>query len=445
MFGGLPAVGQEEAESGAPAGSMTIGYAGLASDYWFVDEVARGARQAADESGVTLVVTDAGWVGLTQAAQVEDVVRQGVDAIIVATPWDPDAVLSAIQGAVDAGIPVLTVDRAMEGATAYVGTDNVAGSRLAGEYLFEAMGGAGAVLEIQGDPSWAQGRTDGFAQALSEAPEITLVAQESAYDDSNTARRVTADLLESNPDVTGIFVHTDAMTPGVLQAVADRGLTGAVTVVSLDGAPEVLPAVKDGTLAGTLAQRPDLMGRQAVEAALALVTGEPVDPFIPVETTLVTADNVDDFLAKKVSAAEEAQVETASPAPAAMAPAAFTGGATCGFGYPEEWVTSDPRVTGPCSILVQTWGSPDTVDMPGAIGEYTVNGPEGDWTGGWMLLGIAPTVARNLMVLEGTEAYEGWVVLAWAGTPDDWQEPGPWDLQGVIYEGSAPSLQWSQG
>jgi hypothetical protein len=187
------------------------------------------------------------------------------------------------------------------------------------------------------------------------------------------------------------------------------------------------------------------MGRQAVEAALALVTGEPVDPFIPVETTLVTADNVDDFLAKKVSAAEEAQVETASPAPAAMAPAAFTGGATCGFGYPEEWVTSDPRVTGPCSILVQTWGSPDTVDMPGAIGEYTVNGPEGDWTGGWMLLGIAPTVARNLMVLEGTEAYEGWVVLAWAGTPDDWQEPGPWDLQGVIYEGSAPSLQWSQG
>ncbi len=301
-LGGLPALAQQAEESTAepgeaPAGPMTIGFAGFGSGYWFVDDMARGAREAADAAGVTLVATDADWAGVTQASQVEDLVMQGVDAIIVAAPWDPDPVVPAIEAAAAAGIPVLTVDRGLGGTTPYVGTDNVAASRAAGEYLFEAMGGSGKVIEIEGDPSWAMGRTEGFGQALDAAPGITLVGQETARDDPAMARLLTADLLGANPDVTGIFVHTDAMTPGVLQAVADSGLTDKVAVVSLDGAPEMLPAVKDGTLAGTLAQRPDLMGQQAVEAAIQAASGETVEAFIPVETTLVTQDNVDEIMA----------------------------------------------------------------------------------------------------------------------------------------------------
>jgi ribose transport system substrate-binding protein len=295
-LGGLPALAQEAPGSEAPARPMTIGFAGFGSDYWFLDDITQGAREAADAAGVTLVATDAGWTGLSQATQVEDFVTQGVDAIIVAAPWDPGPVLPAIESAVAAGIPVLTVDRAMDGATSYVGTDNVAGSRMAGEYLFEAMGGIGTVIEIQGDPAWAQGRTDGFGQALEGAPGITLVGQDPAWDDSNMARLLTATFLGANPDVSGIFVHTDGMTPGVLQAVAEEGLTDQVEVVSFDGAPEMLPAVQDGTLAGTVAQRPDLMGQQAVEAAIRAATGETLEAFIPVETTLVTQDNVDQFL-----------------------------------------------------------------------------------------------------------------------------------------------------
>jgi hypothetical protein len=140
-----------------------------------------------------------------------------------------------------------------------------------------------------------------------------------------------------------------------------------------------------------------------------------------------------------------AQEESPGASPTAMASVVFTGGATCGVGYPEEWLTSDPRVTGPCSITNISWGSPVTVNIPGAVGNYTVTGPEGDWTGTWALITASDgEVARNLMALEGTEAYEGWVVLAWAGTPDGWQDGDPFDLQGVIYEGSAPSLQWPE-
>ena len=172
---------------------------------------------------------------------------------------DPDPVLPAIEAAAAAGIPVLTIDRAMDGATSYIGTDNVAGSRMAGEYLFEAMGGSGTVIEIEGDPAWAQGRTEGFGQALEAAPGITLVGQETAWDDPNMARLLTANFLGAYPDVSGIFVHTDGMTPGVLSAVAEAGLTDTVRVVSFDGAPDDAPSRqgRDPGRHGRAAARPD--------------------------------------------------------------------------------------------------------------------------------------------------------------------------------------------
>jgi hypothetical protein len=74
-----------------------------------------------------------------------------------------------------------------------------------------------------------------------------------------------------------------------------------------------------------------------------------------------------------------------------------------------------------------------------------VNGPKGDWVGTWGLMAgdAFPTVSRNFALLEATEAYEGWAVWAWATTPDG-RQGGAFDLEGVIYEGSAPSLQWSE-
>ena len=49
-----------------------------------------------------------------------------------------------------------------------------------------------------------------------------------------------------------------------------------------------------------------------------------------------------------------------------------------------------------------------------------------------------------MRTLAGTGAYEGWAMLAWAGTPDGWQDGDPFDLEGVIYEGSATQLEWSE-
>ena len=108
---------------------------------------------------------------------------------------------------------------------------------------------------------------------------------------------VTWDLLTAHPDVTGVFALDDRTALEVAVAVAAQGLADKVTVVSFDGSPDGLAAVKRGTLAATIAQQPVLMGRKAVETAIKAAAGETVEAFIPIETSLVTSANVDQFLA----------------------------------------------------------------------------------------------------------------------------------------------------
>ena len=159
------------------------------------------------------------------------------------------------------------------------------------------MGGSGKVVEIQGDMAVSTGkeRSEGFQQALEAAPGITLAVQAPADFSYRLASQATRDALEEDPDITGVFAANLDMLAGATQAVASAGMSDQVRVVGFDTSPTILTAISDGSIDATVAQQPLLIGQQAVEAALAAVAGEPVEPFIPVETILVTADNVDEF------------------------------------------------------------------------------------------------------------------------------------------------------
>ena len=123
------------------------------------------------------------------------------------------------------------------------------------------------------------------------------------------AADITSRLIEANPDVTGLFAHNDDMALGAIRAIAEAGKEGQIKVVGFDASPGGLAAIEAGTMAGTIAQQPLLMGRMAVETAIKAASGQPVAWFIPVETTLVTADNVDEFQAGEAGAAGAAQSE----------------------------------------------------------------------------------------------------------------------------------------
>jgi ribose transport system substrate-binding protein len=256
-----------------------------------------GVESAAAAAGATVTITDAGGDAATQASQVEDFITKGVDLIMV-NPVDSDAIVPSVEAANAAGIPVIAVDRGSAGGdiVTTVASDNVLGGTMAGEYLFELMGGAGEVLELQGiiGTSAAQDRGEGFQIALDAETGITRVAQQTANFARAEGLTVTENLLQANADATGLFAHNDDMALGAVEAAAAAGRD--LFIVGFDAAPDALQAIADGTMAGTIAQQPVLIGQLAVEAAMTVLAGETVPPVVAVPVALVTPDNVNEFL-----------------------------------------------------------------------------------------------------------------------------------------------------
>lgn len=285
------------AAAGGGSEGGTIGFAISSFDNDFFVSLKDGVEAAAADAGATVTITDAGGDAATQASQVEDFITQGVDLIMV-NPVDSDAIVPSVEAANAAGIPVMAVDRGSSGGdvVATVASDNVLGGTMAGEYLFEQMGGAGDVLELQGivGTSAAQDRGDGFQLALDDASGITRVAQQTANFARDEGLTVTENLLQANPDATGLFAHNDDMALGAVEAAAAAGVD--LIIVGFDAAPDAVQAIADGTMAGTIAQQPVLIGQLAVEAAMKVIAGETVPAVVAVPVALVTPDNVADFL-----------------------------------------------------------------------------------------------------------------------------------------------------
>jgi ABC-type sugar transport system substrate-binding protein len=298
----VPTTGQSPgpAEPGAQgsSGGTTIGFTNLDSSNPFFAQIEAGLREAAAEAGVDLVAMDAMNSTTMQSGQIDDFVADRVDAIIV-VPVDAMAIVPSVMAAGQAGIPVLAVDRSAnsDAVTSVIASDNVAGARTAGEMLFDAMGGRGKVVEILGDVviSTAKDRADGFQEALDAAPGVTRSARGSAFWDAAEAAAITTRALARDPGVTGVFAAAGDMLEGVARAVDAAGMTGQVKVVGFDTSSTILGAIRDGRIHATIAQQPRLMGRTAMETAIAAAIGEPVAPFVAIDTIVVTADNVDSF------------------------------------------------------------------------------------------------------------------------------------------------------
>jgi ABC-type sugar transport system substrate-binding protein len=302
-LGAIPTAGQEASQlpdaPDGPSATASIGFSNFVSGYPFFGDIERGAAEVAEASGVELVAVDSFGDPARQAQGVADLIAQGVDAIVI-VPIDPDAIVPSIEAANEAGIPVLAVDRGIAGGelSSLIASDNLAAGRTAGEALFDFMGGSGRVLEVRGDMAVSSGRdrSVGFGEALDAAPDITLALQAPADYDYALAFRATTQALDEDPAITGVFTSNLDMLEGVAAAVSLADTQEQISVVGFDTSPSILMAIEDGLIDATIAQQPRLMGQRAMEAAIAVAAGEPVEAF-PVETMLVTAENLDDYRA----------------------------------------------------------------------------------------------------------------------------------------------------
>ena len=250
-----------------------------------------GAQAAADAAGVKLIIVDAQDDAAKMTAGIEDLISKKVSALLI-NPTDADAVVPSIEKANAAGIPVYTVDRGSSGGqvVSHIASDNVAGGEMAAEFLCNAIGGTGNVVELQGiaGTSAARDRGQGFNDYMSAScTGATIVAQQTANFNRDEGLTVFENILQANPEIAGVFAHNDEMILGAIQAAEAAGRTGIV-FVGFDAIDDAVAAVKDGKLAATVAQQPALMGQLAVETALKVLNGETVETYIPVDLSLVT-------------------------------------------------------------------------------------------------------------------------------------------------------------
>lgn len=277
---------EEGATEGGNNADMKIGFSISTLNNPFFVTLSDGAKEKAKELGASLTVIDAQDDAAKQASDVEDLIQQDVDLILI-NPTDSAAVVTAVESANSAGIPVITVDRTAEGGevVSHIASDNAAGGKLAGEYLVELVGDGAKVAELEGvsGSSSARDRGAGFNEAA--ADKLDIVARQTANFNRAEGLTVMENILQANPDVKGVFAHNDEMALGALEAVAASGKD--VFVIGFDATEDAVKAVEEGKLAGTVAQKPEMIGEKAVEAAVQSLQGEEVEASIPVELELI--------------------------------------------------------------------------------------------------------------------------------------------------------------
>ena len=258
-----------------------------------------GAQAAADEAGIELIVNDSQDDAQTEANGIDDFITQGVD-VIVLNPVDSEAAIAVVESAEAAGIPVITFDRAVDGAevATHVSSDNVLGGELATEELLSLIGGEGTVAQLEGIPGTdaTRERGAGFDNVLADADGVELVSSITANFSRDEGFSVAQDILQANPDLDAIFAQNDEMALGAVEAADALGILDELVIIGFDATGDALAAIEDGRMEGTVAQQPFEIGRIGIESAIALAGGEDLDEEVPVDVELVTADNVAGFL-----------------------------------------------------------------------------------------------------------------------------------------------------
>ena len=286
-MGGCNAItidGEENVREGS-SGNV-IGFSVSTLNNPFFVTLTEGARKAATENNVELVVVDAGDDAAKQTSDIEDLVSRNVGVLIV-NPVDSDAVAPAVKSAMSQGIKVIAVDRGVNGVDVdcQIASDNVAGARMATEYLMELVGEGAKVAELQGVPgaSATIDRGAGFHQVADQS--LQVAASQTANFNRAEGMTVMENILQSDGTIKGVFAHNDEMALGAVEAVAASGQD--IKIVGFDATDDAQKAVKDGKMAATVAQKPDKMGETAIGTAVKIMAGETVEKSIPVEVELI--------------------------------------------------------------------------------------------------------------------------------------------------------------
>lgn len=271
LLGAVVAVSIASPMSGASAKDLTILTSVPGLNFPFFVHMLNAMKDEVKKLGAAASESDGQNNAPKQTADVEAALTKGVDGIVI-SPIDVSAMAPALAEAVDAKVPVVTIDRrvtGVKGILAHVGADNVKGGEAQGNWVMETFPNGASIINLQGQPgaSPAIDRNKGLHNVLdAHKDKYKFVAEQTANFARDQGLSVTEGLLASQstpPDV--IVAANDDMALGAFEAVKGRSLQSKVKVIGFDALPEALGSIRDGGLAGTVEQFPGQQSAKAVD------------------------------------------------------------------------------------------------------------------------------------------------------------------------------------
>ncbi|MGH9940748.1 MAG: substrate-binding domain-containing protein [Pyrinomonadaceae bacterium] len=293
LMAGCQRAGQDGSSSSSSG--KRIGVTLLTREHEFYRDLEAGLKDAADKQGYQLTVTSGDFDLAKQQSQIENFVVQRMDAIIVC-PADSKGIGPAIEQANQAGIPVFTADIAAQGGrvVSHVASDNLAGGRLAADFIARAIGGEGSVGIIgQQEVQTGLDRENGFKEELAaKHPNIKVVAVLNGGGVRDRSLKAAEDMLQGNSGIKAIFGINDDSALGALSAAEARGRNDLV-IVGYDATPEAVRAIQRGSqLKADVAQQPRDLGAKTIEVIHTHFGGGQVPASISVPVKIVDAKSL---------------------------------------------------------------------------------------------------------------------------------------------------------
>jgi len=290
---------------------------------FFVHMTNLAEQYAAELGGIDLTILDGQQSGQPssskQTADLEAMIVEGVDGLVI-SPNDVQALVPGIEAVLEAGIPVVTVDRNVTGVATlgHVGADNVEGGRVQGRYLIEILPDGGDVFELQGaaGASAAIDRHTGFDEIMQGQDLINVVVSQDGNFMRANAIAVMEASLASNPNPAAVVCANDEMAFGASEVAQANGLD--IPIIGFDALPEALQAIQAGTMNATIEQFPGQQATGAIDVLLAFLRDgvEPATHDIFLTPGLINADNLGE-----AERAEEAGIAPAASPEAEATPA----------------------------------------------------------------------------------------------------------------------------
>ena len=265
------------------------------------DQIAMAAEKHPE---FEVIFADAAQDNSKQIADIENFVQMGVD-LIITSPNEATPLTNAVSAAYDAGIPVILLDRKIDGDkyTQFIGADNVDMGRIAGEYVADTLlPDGGKVCEIKGLEGTSGGidRDNGFREGIKKNDKIEIVAVNNADWLREKAITVAEEMLQTNDEIDLFLALNDPMAEGAYIAAKNAGKEGDILFVGFDGLPTPdggIRSVMDGRLSMT--QVYPTGGTEAIESAYQLlVEGKELDKTLTLTSEIVVPDNAEELLAK---------------------------------------------------------------------------------------------------------------------------------------------------